>query len=457
MKKKLLVIYILLNTSLFSVDNADKIISKQLNKIFGDDITLDQIERVLEFDNNNRNALIQKAFYMDSDDISLNISNDILKNIDIDSLESKLHYISILYRLKKYEEIIEFSNNINVNTLNSSDTLYFIADSYIRIGSLTKSQAIIQMAKHQFPSDQRFYELSYVLSKDRKILYSISTLNNPLQSFIRLYNRVSDILPELTLEVLIESELSKLDNSLLETYVGNYKVLKILFKNTNINLFNGLYRLDVDSDSYPDTIFKVNNGIIEYKGFDRDSDNVIDYEIFLENSIPSSIVIDGNILKYDEYPYIDYVSIKGTERITYDLYKRYTKKRVTSLTGPVDLKLVVDDIPKLKLIGKSYYKNKNLIKKIIYKNNNSFIVYSEPNIHGKFDKCLYLYNDIIKSGLRDLNSDGIFDLCEIYENGELVATAYSETGKNDEVTYIENYSSFESDYTDRIDFYWWQE
>lgn len=454
MKNKLFIIILLLSSYLYSLESADQEISKKMMKVFGEDISLEQIEKVLEFDNTNREALIKKAIYMDNDKVSLSISKDILKNIDMEEVESKLHYISILYRLKEYEELISFSEKINLNVLNSADTLYFLSDSYIHQSDFITAKDIIKIATHQFPYDQRFLELLYQITLDRKILTLISNLNKPLQSYIRLYNRIDTKLSKLTLEVLIENEIKKLDISSFINFIGNYEVIKILLNSIDTNKLNGLYKLDIDSDSYPDTLLKVENGIIEYKGFDRDRDNVIDYEIFLENSIPKSVVIDGNILSYGKYPYIDYISMSGNERITYNLFKNYTKYKLPDLIEPVDFNLIVDNVPKMKLINKSYYLDDKLLKKIIFKDFDSYLLYSEPNKNKDFDKCLFVKNDIIISGLRDLNSDGIFDLCEVYQEGKLIGSAFSATGKTEDITFIETYDGSKEEILNKVDFQW---
>lgn len=453
-RKVILIFFILINTYIYSLESSDKLISQGLVDIFGDDIKIDQINKVLEFDESNRDALIKKAQLYDNSDSSLHISKDILKNIKLESLESKLQYISILYRLNEYKEIIKFTDQINIDALNSSKTLYYIADSFLRENNLLKAKEIIDLSIHQFPSEAIFLELLYLTNYDKNILSKLTTFSDPLQSYIRLYNRVKTSSSALLLEVFIERYLIDVEVSELNSYIGNYEVLKPLFKVKDITKLNGLFKLDIDGNTFPDTIFKVNDGIIQYKGFDRDSDNIIDYEIFLEDKTPKSVVIDGTILSYSNYPYIDYISLLGEERVTYDLYKNYTVKTLTNLLTYVDLEIIVKKLPKLKLLSKTYYIGDKIDKKYVYKDLDTVLLFSELNKQNDFDKCLYIKNDEIIAGLKDLDSDGIFDLSEVYNLGKLVGYAYSETGQINDISHIETYGVSDEYIMNNADFRW---
>lgn len=453
-KKSLLLLLFVYPSFLFPLNTADQKISENIFNVYGDDITLEQIKKVLEFDEDNRAALVKKADYMDSYDISLYLIKEILESSDTLELESKIHYISILYRLKLYNELILFSENIDLNRIDGADTLYFVSDSYIRMNEFEKSGGIILLAKHQFPNDVRFLELEYLIDQDRSVLSKIEKLHNPLQSYIRLYNRIEAVLPRLTLEVLIENKLVNLDKKTLGDYVGNYALFKPLLTILSTYNLTGYFSLDVDSDTFSDTYIKVKNGIIQYKGYDRNRDNIVDYEIFVEDGTPRSIVVDGNILTYGEYPFIDYISILGEDRITYNLYKNFSKKELTTLISPNDLTLILKQIPKLKTISKIYYKNDKPYMKSIFKDENTMLIYSEVNEENQFDKCLYIKNDTILAGLRDLNSDGIFDLSEVYVNGIIVGSAYSFSGNKDEITFVDSLNLSKELIIKRSNFEW---
>jgi len=316
---------------------------------------------------------------------------------------------------------------------------------------------ILEVSIHQFPADQRFLELLYIRNNDRAILARIQKGKFPLRSFLRLYNRVDKDIPKLVLEILIKRILKTLKIDDLKIYQGNYEILPILFNIIPKESFSGVYVLDTDSDTFSDTFYKISDGVIQYKGLDRDGDNVIDYEFFLKDGIPKSVIIDKSIMHYGQYPFIDYISISdpNSRRVTYNLYKNFTKKKLTTLTDEPDSSLVVSEVPRLKVISKIYYYAETIMKQEIFRSDNTVLVYSEQNLLGKFDKCLLMKDNIIISGLRDMNSDGIYDLNEIYNHGVLVGNAYSPSGTNEDISYLESYTG--NDLSGEVDFNWWHE
>ncbi len=420
--------FILLYGVLFSIESADTLISRELFLTYGKDITIKQLSEVLEYDNYNEEALIKKAILLDNDNSSLFIPKLILEQTSLTDLKSRYHYISILYRLSFYKEIIEHSLSINLNQIDNADTLYFIADSYIRDNNKEMSFEVTGISKHKFPNDERFIELSYLIDQKRTHLTKIKNLTNPLESYFRLFSRVSDVLPRLTLEILIENELKDYKIEELTTLVGNYDVLPLLFNIFPKKEFNGVFSLDKNCDSFIETKLVVDNGNIIYKSIDIDFDNIVDFQCLLEDLRPVKLIFDKSILVYDNYPYIDYLKVDTGEIEIYDLYKNYTKYNIPGLLKDIDLMPNFDIIDELKINSKLTYIDGFLYSKWLYNSEKSVTILTDSDFNGLFDGSLYVEEDIILYGLRDLDSDGSYDIYDIYENGEIIDSQFNNTG-----------------------------
>lgn len=421
---------ILLYGVLFSIESADKLISRELYLTYGKDITIKQLKEVLEYDNYNEEALIKKAILLDNYTNSLFISKQILEKTLLIDIKSRYHYISILYRLNFYKEIITHSQSINVKEIDNADTLFNIADSYIRTNDIDMSFAILEISMHKFPNDKRFVELLYILTKQRSLLTHIKKLSNPLESYFRLYSRVYEVLPRLTLEILIKNELKNYMIEELNKFVGNYDVLPLIFDVFPKEDFNGEFSIDKNSDTFIETNFIVENGNIVYKSIDIDFDNIIDFQCLLEDSVPVKLIFDKSILVYNNYPYIDYLEVHSGKIEIYDLYKNYTKYKIPSLLKDIDLLPDFDVIDKLKINSKLTYIDGLLYSKWLYSTEKSITVLIDSNFDGSFDGSLYLEDNVILYGLRDLDSDGTYDIYDLYENGEIIDSQFNNTNKD---------------------------
>lgn len=403
---------------LLSNESADKLISNELFLNYGNDITLNQLNEVLEYDNFNEKALIKKALLFDDKTNSLNIPKLILEKTSLTQIESRYHYISILYRLGLYNDVIQHCETLNINKINNPDTLRYIIDSYLRVGNRTKPEEILKISKYKYPKNLMFLELQYIINTKRDLLVDIQNSSNPLQSYIRIYNRLPDGIPKLTIEVLLKRELVKINKTKLNSIVGNYKIIPLLFDYFTKTEFNGSYYIDKNSDTFIDTEFKIVNGNITYKSIDTNYDNIIDFKFILKDSTPEKVIYQNSSITYDNYPYID--TLKLNKDNIYNLYKNHTKYIIPNLIKDIDIIPNFNNVESLKINSKLIYKDGLLYSKCIYNSKNSMTIFKDNDLNGFFDEKLYIENNTILYGLRDLDSDENFDIYDKYKNGEII-------------------------------------
>ncbi|QEN06223.1 hypothetical protein EW093_16520 [Thiospirochaeta perfilievii] len=416
--------------NIFSLDglNKDKLLSKELFNSYKEDITLEQLNKVLEFDKNNQVALISKAIYLDKNNYDLNL---VKKNLELSTLptfESQLHYITTLYRLNMYEQVLGYTSKIDLGDIGRMDVLFYIADSYIRTGQNMDALKIIKSAQHQYPNEVKFYELEYLIKPLRINLTKVLNRETSLQSLIRLYQRCSGLVPKITIEVLLNKQLRKANINEINGLVGNYMVIPLLLKILPKEELSGFYYLDTNSDTYPDTQFCLQNGIIEYKKIDSNQDNIYELQFYFNDSIPYLIRYNESELYYDNYPFIDKIllSERPDYKKEYDLYKSYTKFKIPNPIINSKIKLDFSLLDRLKTISITTYHNNQLVDKKKFINDNTYFLLEEYNKYGGFDLSTYFEDNIKKYSLEDINSDGLFDIYKKFSDDLVIETKYNQ-------------------------------
>ena len=417
LKYKYFVILFILSFSLYSSENGDIIIADKLYEIYKNNLTLENIDQILEFNQNHHLAIVQKAIIYDKLNIDLFEIENLLLSSTCPTISSIYHLISVQYRLKKYEAVILSARQLDIKKLTDSNTLYFIADSYLRLSKSVDSNKVLQIALHQFPTDFRFLELSYIINSTKTLLSMILQQDQPMESIIRLYQRITN--PKIV--SILENSLIKLVNNaeideLLQINF-NHDILHLL-KKLEVNSLTAIIFFDDDSDTYVDTMYELKDGDIVYKSIDLDRNNIPDLEYWKSNKIPTSVKFNNYKLFYGEYPYVDSITnnISNNSKIVYDLYRNYTKINLIDLIRNINLIDIEENIEDLKVIRKDLYDNSMIIESCNYRGNNSWIMHSEPNNSNTFDKVdIYTDNKLSESYI-DLDSDGYFDIHHKYED-----------------------------------------
>lgn len=443
MKNRILITFLLLTTlnSIFTFSLHDSSISEQLLDVFGNDITIDQLDKVLEFNNGNSEALYLKAKKMDREGISLRIPLYILEKSQLSTVESKYHYISILYRLSKYNDVISaFSENEMLN-ITDSDIIYFLADSYYRQLQNEKSLKMLRSGIHQFPEDIRFYELKYLINMDTESLKFIRLNKHRLNTLFRVYKRNNNHRVKSLLKKIIRIELKSISSQSLNNLKFNSDIISDFKININTDELNGIFYLDNNCNTFADGFFELQEGIPLRFELDRDNDNINDLTYIYDSNSIYKVIDNNNSIEYHNYPYIKKIELGDTDKEIYTFHMNKVKYPIYDVVNsylPINFFELINNM-NVRKIEKVI--NNKVVKIHVFRNDNTEVIYLNPNNNG-WDHCLLVRDSVILSGVRDFNSDGFFDIVEVYNNGVLTDSLY-----------IEEYSVINQKITDD----WWKQ
>lgn len=428
MKLIILIFFILISLlPLYSLDSLDKKISANLYDIYGETITISEIDKILEFDHANEFAIIKKSELLNKNNRSLLDVKSLLESTYLEDFSSRKLYLFTLFRLGLYSEVIDFLKNIEIKTIGDADTLYYITESYYRLGFNELLTMPLETALYQFTDDQRFIELKFLQSENISDLIPLYKWKNRLSSYIRIYSRTNNLIIKSMIKDLIIADLKNMNKKDLSGYYGNYEILPIIKSVFNNSEFDGTFYLDNNNDTFSDIKLEFNNGNLLYKGIDSNYDNIYDFEIYFDHNIPVKFHRGKSYISYSSYPNIDYIYIdNGFDNvIVYTLFKNSADFIIPKNTDLDSFKTLEKSIDKLMLTTKLYFKQGRLYSLWEYKDHGSYLVYSQKNRLGSFDECLFYEKNILKYGLRDFDSDGYFDIYDIYNNGVILNSIYN--------------------------------
>lgn len=426
MKYYFILLLLTLSIGLVSITEHDKEIS---NIILETAVKIDYetIDEALEFDPTNQKAYSLRIDLMYADNISL---NRILKEFDYISqynenlLKIKLE---ILYRLEMYKEISFYSNDYI--SLKDNRSKYYIIDSFIRSNRLDEGKSMLMNELYDSPYNLLFNELNFILTRDSGSLRIIRESKDRFNSLFRIYGRNSfnsKSKDSLIMKVINwELEHSDIDLSVL---VLNFELLHFLKVKDNIS---GVFKFDNNFNLFIDTEIKVDSSILDYKKVDRDGDRVFDNITRYKNGMPYEISDGRYKVVYNSYPYISYSKIGNTTLNKYfEEMLLYRAPGVLSYELPIlDFIETSTDVDKRTIKYDYHYEIWNYLE-------NDMAIVSRDFSGDKPTHKILIENGIIISGVRDLNSDGDFDIYENYTGGKLVGALYL---KDESYKYYENY------------------
>lgn len=431
MKSKIIIFLLLFQHLLiFGYDEHDRNISRELFDVYGDNITKEQIELVLEYDEFNNEALYIKAKQLDVKGVSLKLAAQTLEKSSLDTVESQYHYVSLLYRLKKYDKIVSFIKRIDIDAIKNVDILFYIADSFYRLNLLEDSLEIINSAIYLHPDETLLHELRYLINKDKISLRKIWFSEKVTEHFVRIYNRQTKVKDDDLIEILIKHKLNTNDVEILNLNELNYSVIDLIYETVNISKLEGKLYIDSDSDTFADTFVTIKNGLIEYKGIDVDGDQIVDVEYYVSGDKVDKIREFNITLNYSDYPFIDKIDIEDTITKSFKFYKDEAAFEFNGLMKEYS-GINFNEIIKIGKLEKVTHETDSGVKTLFeYIDNDTVKVYLDKN-RQFWDKVLLVKNNSVVAGVRDLDSDGVYDLLESYMENKLIDIKYKPLKAND--------------------------
>lgn len=444
MKKILLQITLLLSLNCISWANDIDIAEKLLRYYMSVDLQLDDLEKVMEFDNENSIALIEKAKLL-GNNISLYDVKSLLERSKFVTELSKVMYIETLYQLKDYNGLVQFYN-VNIFSTDLPAAFYYrVINSFIYLEEYENAKELYSQYQSSFKNTIEFLELGFLLFRDKAILDEL-LYKQQYTVIIRLYNRVE--MDDL-LELYIYSFVDDLDNLV----IGNYKLLNLLTSRFSMQ-YNDFMLLDNNSDSIVETEMNFKNNVLLSKQIDFDQDNIQDYTLLLDDGIPVSIMLNNKKILFKTYPYVDTVIINESDVVKYKIpHKLYRYELINPLLFNPDLHVFDIDIKNISLDWIKEYDNETLKKKIYYITDKDYLIYEDYR-GNHYYKISHFVNGVLYRSLMDLDYDNIFDFYELYNSDRKVLSAYSKNGDPQNIDNIEMNLESDSKYVKEISFNW---
>lgn len=444
MKKILLQITLLLSLNCISWANDIDIAEKLLRYYMSVDLQSDDLEKVMEFDNENSIALIEKAKLL-GNNISLYDVKSLLERSKFVTELSKVMYIETLYQLKDYNGLVQFYN-VNIFSTDLPAAFYYrVINSFIYLEEYENAKELYSQYQSSFKNTIEFLELGFLLFRDKAILDEL-LYKQQYTVIIRLYNRVE--MDDL-LELYIYSFVDDLDNLV----IGNYKLLNLLTSRFSMQ-YNDFMLLDNNSDSIVETEMNFKNNVLLSKQIDFDQDNIQDYTLLLDDGIPVSIMLNNKKILFKTYPYVDTVIINESDVVKYKIpHKLYRYELINPLLFNPDLHVFDMDIKNISLDWIKEYDNETLKKKIYYITDKDYLIYEDYR-GNHYYKISHFVNGVLYRSLMDLDYDNIFDFYELYNSDRKVLSAYSKNGDPQNIDNIEMNLESDSKYVKEISFNW---
>ncbi len=297
----------------------------------------------------------------------------------------------IYHRIKKYETALHYLDKIKKKSRNDPDFLFILSRCYINSGKVDKGEYIREKGKDAFPDDKRFF---------------------PGQEKDKSEKNVSDI--------------------------ANH---------------TGKLVLDINNDGYYEKYAVYENGIIQELLVDSNQDGINEYFITFSKGIPvkAEVLVGRNLNSYifKEYPHVSIILIKPAfpvdnrwkrkyflikGKLKLDLFDEEEIKKSFPLEIKNDIKYITEDtIGNLSLKMFEYeYKNGESILKIkkYFMEGFQKIERMDPDEEGT-GYILEVFNNLIKTGRKDFNNDGVYEIQEKFGNENDLKTVLIDENNND--------------------------
>lgn len=436
----------ILSLTLYTNSWADdvEIAENLLNFYMSDNLQLDDIEKVMEFDSDNSIALIEKVKLI-RNKTSLYTIRDLLEKSNLITEYSKVMYIDTLYKLKDYGGIKQYYNDNIFSTDLPVSFYYKVINSLIFLEEYDRAVDLFTLYHNYFRKTTEFLELEFLLFQNRNVLDELYN-QSEFTVLIRLYNRVE-------MDELFELYIYRFVNTLHEKIVINYKILDLLISKFSYK-YDGIILLDVNSDSIVDTELLFKNNVLFSKKIDLDQDYIDDYRLLLRDGFPLSVKYNNKEIIFSNYPYIDSVIVEENDITKYKLSEnRYPYKLINPITHYPDLSIFSHNINKLSLDWIEEYNKGVLKKRYYYINDRDYLIFEDYRDNNYFKVSHYIDGMLYRS-LTDLDYDMIFDFYELFNSDELILSAYSENGDPQRIDKLEIFSESNSKYIKEISFNW---
>lgn len=394
------------------------------------------------------------------------------KSIDLTSVftdyfyDLYYRYLNLLNITEKYGEVISFFKENRDIFQRDDEILLKVADSAFRYGLIDYSSELAGQVYGRNPYNLK--ALLFLLRSDKKRNY-IDQIEKAM------HNLKIDSLDEVIFQSLILGAPDQKSEKLLSLY-------KKIFGNTDFyylktdptdpavnqsrnlmirssgkeNLDTGVYFGDNNFDGISDEIVTVTSEEMTYL-LDGNQDNVTDLSINFNEGLPVNIYVNsegkGFEFLYSDYPYLSEVrTYQGERKRSYRIYPgtdytpltglesfswKYNEDRNILTEGfflsepeLFDLSyLMVEYFPGSDDIFREYSMEKGEVRGIKEDSRRS----------GKFDYYLDIAAWLPEAGRKDLNSDGLIDMFEYYDNGKIQGIAL-DWNNNGRPEYIEDWS-----------------
>lgn len=445
MKKTVLLLILCLTLYVNSWTEDREIAEQLLQYYMSEDLDLEDLDKVMEFDNENSIALIERV-KLTRNEISLYTIKELLEKSNLITEYSKIMYMDTLYQLKDYAGVILFYTENDFSTDLPVSFYYRIINSYIYLDDFDRAIELFSLYKSYFNKTVEFLELEYLLFRSRVVLDQLMS-QEEYSVLIKLYNRdqINDELLELYLYRII--------HDLNENIIGNYKFLSFITSNYSLD-YNGIMYLDNNSDSIIDTELVFNNNIVLSKKIDMDQDNIEDYTLQLESGLPQSIRFSNKEVFFKTYPYLDTVYICDVTDKKYKLSdKKYRYHINNPITNNPSLEIFDTDVNKLTVDWIEEYSNNILTRRYFYLNKSDYLIFEDYR-DGIYYMISHYIDGVLYRSLMDLDYDTIFDLYEQYDSDSKVLSAYSKNGDPLNIDKLEIHIERDSDFLKEISFNW---
>lgn len=428
------VLLAIITINLFSISQHDKRIAEALiqstNKI-----TIEILDEVLEYDPENQYAIKEKVKL-------LYFKNEINKVItlieNVDNYDKEIWFIDLElnYRLGNHKEICSTANKYREN--DSEKALFYIIDSFIRIGADSLALEILYEHLLVNPYSVLLNELNFLLTKDSGSLRILRESLEGYNSILRLYNRLNEEeRGHSLLEKVIKYDSKNYEFDDIRKLIFNYKTIPF-FRNYIDENVSGVFYFDKNSNTFIDTVFDINKGVLNRKSIDLNGDGLFENELFLNNGLPNRIIYYDNELFYKNYPYVDRIITKNKSITTLHFFNNKSIYRIEKLLD--DIVIPVKNYDNNEDVDIKEIQYDNSYEKWEYRADNTIVKFIDEENNNIFSHIVLEIDNKPVSGVKDLDFDGVYDIHEKYLGGELIGSGFFIDGTYE---YYESYDNFD--------------
>ncbi len=418
------------------------------------------------------NAIIGTSFNEDVNN-SINYLKKAItyRNWNLYNENSAFYELGKLYaRIRDYERALSALYVIKDQFIDDTGFIDLYTLSLINRGDFKGATEYLNYAVAKYPDNNLFIKrlagldksyrdklLKQVLDNNELYQYSpeiileLSRLNQDKgvkRELISLAEKAGDNSIELLLEKIVLTGKTAINDIVIFSSLNgfsDYKNIKTInsmitdkdvssFMKEYYNLYAGLIRDDINSDSIYEKIMSVEKGIPQWYSEDKNQDNINDFFVGFQNSKPVFINIEEKMLAvYYEYPFIKTMIMFGKDsseiynfkdkKASFDIldFSNYLSPPIfknTNIPALFDtIKKKADTYRKSNTgdnfnILLEYFKTENIVNFQSYNQVNSII------------RRGAIRNDKIAFSEADFNQDNIFETKEIYRDGMLHEIKY---------------------------------